>query len=115
MLHTSPRREECRVDQQQQPRWRPTRRQLLWAGVAVAVLTIAIVIGYRYGITLWDWIKLLIVPAVLAIGAAWFNWAQRTREREAEARSEREREVTEEARRERELEVEEQRAQDAAL
>jgi uncharacterized protein YjbI with pentapeptide repeats len=68
------------VDPQQQSRWRPNRRQLLGAGVAVGLLTIAILIGYRYGITLWDWIKLLIVPAVIAGGGLWFNAQQRERE-----------------------------------
>jgi hypothetical protein len=61
--------------------------------VAVAVLTIAILVGYRYGITLWDWIKLLIVPAVIAAGGLWFNRQQR----------------------ERELEIAERRTQDEAL
>jgi uncharacterized protein YjbI with pentapeptide repeats len=125
------------MDQQQQSRWRPTRRQVLWTLGIVAILTVAVLIGYRYGITLWDWIKLLIVPAAIAIGAAWLNWAQRQREREAEAAQERERqaqearrdrereaeaaqrqrerEATEEARIQCELEVEDQRAQDAAL
>jgi hypothetical protein len=59
----------------------------------VAVLTAAVLIGYRYGITLWDWIKLLIVPAVIAGGGIWFNQQQR----------------------ERELQVADQRAQDDAL
>jgi len=57
-----------------------TGRQLLWAGVAVVLLTIAILIGYRYGITLWDWIKLLVIPAVIAGGGLWFNAQQRERE-----------------------------------
>jgi len=43
-------------------------------------LTIAILIGYRYDITLWDWAKLLIVPAVIAGGGLWFNAQQRERE-----------------------------------
>jgi uncharacterized protein YjbI with pentapeptide repeats len=43
-------------------------------------VTGAILIGYRYGITLWDWIKLLIVPAVIAAGGLWFNAQQRERE-----------------------------------
>src|SRR5215212_6621217 len=84
MLHTSPRREESRVDQQQESRRWPTRRQLLWAGTAVALLLLigAILFGYRYGITLWDWIKLLIVPAVIAGGGLWFNAQQRAREQQ---------------------------------
>jgi hypothetical protein len=68
------------VDQQQQPRWQPTRRQLLWAGAAIGLLTIAVLVGYRYGITLWNWIKLLIVPAVIASAGLWFNAQQRERE-----------------------------------
>jgi hypothetical protein len=101
-------------------------RKVLWLGAAVALLIVAIVVGYRYGITLWDWIKILIVPAALAIGATWLTWVQRKREREAEAEQERERlaqteqrererEATEEARRDRELRIERQRAQDATL
>src|SRR5918995_2977366 len=137
MLHTSPGREEHHMERQEQPRWRPTRRQVLWTVGIVAALIVFVLIGYRYGITLWDWIKILIVPAAIAIGVAWLNRAQererqaqdaqREQEREAEAEQrEREREATEEARREREreaqaaqrereLEVENQRAQDAAL
>jgi hypothetical protein len=81
------------MDQQQPSRWWPTRSQVLWTSVMVAVLTAAVLIGYRYGITLWDWIKLLIVPAVIAGGGIWFNQQQR----------------------ERELQVADQRAQDDAL
>jgi uncharacterized protein YjbI with pentapeptide repeats len=68
------------VDDQQLPRWRPTGSQLLWAGATVALLTIAVVIGYRYDITLWDWLKLLVFPAVIAAGGLWFNRQQRDRE-----------------------------------
>jgi uncharacterized protein YjbI with pentapeptide repeats len=72
------------VDQEQQSRWRPTRTQLLWAGATAGLLTIAILIGYRYDITLWDWIKLLVVPAAIAIAGLWFNRQQQERQREAE-------------------------------
>jgi hypothetical protein len=71
------------VDQQEQSRWRPTRRQLLWTGGIVAVLTVSVLVGYRYGITLWDWFKLLIVPTVIAGGGIWFNRQQRERELES--------------------------------
>jgi uncharacterized protein YjbI with pentapeptide repeats len=80
MLHTSPRREESRVDQQQQSRWRPTISQSLWTLGIGAVLTVAVLIGYRYDITLWNWLKLLIVPVVIAGGGLWFNVQQRERE-----------------------------------
>ncbi len=106
------------------PTWRPTPWQGLWAIRIGIVLGLLVAIGYLYGITLWDWAQLLIVPAVIAGGVAWLNWVQSKREREAEAAQERERqaqqdrrerEATEEARRKRELEVERERAQDAAL
>ena len=74
--------EERQVDQREQTRWQPTGRQLLWACAAIVLLTVAILIGYRYGITLWDWIKLLIVPAVIALGGIWLNAQQREREQQ---------------------------------
>ena len=94
MLHTSPRREESRVaqeqqdGQQQQSRWRPTRRQLLWAGgVAVLAFLIIVICGYLFGWkwtglperTLWDWLDLLIVPVVLAIGGYLFTQTENQR------------------------------------
>jgi uncharacterized protein YjbI with pentapeptide repeats len=93
-----------RVDDQQQSRWRPTRRQLLWTGAALALLTIAILIGYRYGITLWDWIKLLVVPAAIAAAGLWFNRQQQERQRADDWRQQ-----------ERALDIADQRAQDDAL
>src|SRR5215204_685760 len=89
MLHTSARREEGRVDQQQEPRWQPTRRQLLWAGgIAALAFLIIVICGYLFGWkwtglpkqTLWDWLKLLIIPAVLAGVGLWFNRQQREQE-----------------------------------
>jgi hypothetical protein len=80
MLHTSPRREERKVDDQQQSRWRPTTGRLLLAGAGVALMIGAVLIGYGYDITLWDWLKLLVVPAVIAGGGLWFNRQQRERE-----------------------------------
>jgi len=53
------------------------------------LLTVAILIGYRYGITLWDWVKLLIVPGVIAVGGFWFNAQQRERERRIDQRQKR--------------------------
>jgi hypothetical protein len=72
------------MDQQEQPRGRPTRRQLQWAGATAGLLTIVILIGYRYDITLWDWIKLLVVPAAIGGVGLWFNRQQQERQREAE-------------------------------
>jgi len=80
------------MEQQEQPRRRPTRRQVLWAPGLAAVLAVAVLISYRYDKTLWDWMKLLIVPAVIAGGGLWFNRQQRERELEI-AREPRERDV----------------------
>lgn len=73
--------------------WRPTPRQVLWAVRIAVVLGLLVAVGYYYGITLWDWIKLLVVPAAIAAGGLWFNRQQQ----------------------ERALRVESQRAQDEAL
>jgi hypothetical protein len=50
--------------------------------VLVVVLGILTLIGLPFGITLWAWVKLLIVPAVIAAGGLWFNRQQRDREME---------------------------------
>jgi hypothetical protein len=71
------RKGERRVDQEQKPReraflkelvpdWRPTRQQRLWAVrlviVIVVVLVVLTLLGLPFGISLWDWIKLLVIP-----------------------------------------------------
>jgi uncharacterized protein YjbI with pentapeptide repeats len=94
MLHTSlGQREECQVKPEKTPReptedlisllvsdWRPTPRQSLWAIRIAIILCLLLAIGYAYGVTVWDWLKLLIVPAVIAAGGLWFNAQQRDRE-----------------------------------
>ena len=87
-------REERLVDQQQQSRWRLTRRQVLWI-VAAIVLAVLIPIGYAHpwtgfgqtkvaqdvqpSKTLWDWLDLLVVPVVLALGGYLFNRSENLR------------------------------------
>jgi hypothetical protein len=119
MLHNALCSEERQVDLEQKshersfirelvPDWRPTRAQVLWAVriviVLVVLLSILTLIGLPFGITLWEWVKLLIVPAVIAAGGLWFNRQQRDREMEI-AREQRDRDQ----------EFADQRAQDAAL
>jgi len=41
-----------------------------------------VAIGYFYNITLWDWIKLLIIPGAIAAAGVWFNQQQREREQD---------------------------------
>jgi uncharacterized protein YjbI with pentapeptide repeats len=55
------------------PDWRPDPQQGLWAMRIGIVLGLLVAIGYFYGITLWDWLKLLIIPAVLAVGGYLFT------------------------------------------
>jgi hypothetical protein len=113
------------VDHQRQPRWLPTRRQLLWGvGTVVALaFLITVICGYLFGWewtglpkqTLWDWLDLLIVPAALAIGAAWLNRSQSERAAREAAEAQRERERDHDERRRRELTIASLRAQDAAV
>jgi hypothetical protein len=53
------------------PDWRPTIGQGLWM-IRIAIV-LSILVGYGYGITLWDWLRLLIVPAAIAGAGLWFN------------------------------------------
>jgi hypothetical protein len=59
------------------PTWQPSRDQVLWVvriALALAILlAILTLIGLPFGITLWAWLKLLIVPVVLAIGGFLFT------------------------------------------
>ena len=59
------------------PAWQPSRDQVLWATRVVLVLAVLLalltLIGLPFGITLWAWVKLLIVPVVLAIGGFLFT------------------------------------------
>jgi uncharacterized protein YjbI with pentapeptide repeats len=81
------------MDPRQQSREQSAERLVAWIVVCLALLTVAVLIGYRYDITLWDWLKLLVVPLVIAGAGIWFNRQQR----------------------ERELEIAERRTQDEAL
>jgi hypothetical protein len=84
------------VDQQQQSRWRPTRKQVSWTvGIIAVIVGAYIFLRFAYvsewkwtGLvknpdyhkrTLWDWLNLLIIPAVLAAGGLWFNQRQQAR------------------------------------
>src|SRR5260221_6890 len=65
--------------------------------------------------TLWDWLQLLIIPAVLAVGGFWLNQIQKSREEKAtEQRTKIEREAAEKrAQAERDIALDNQR--EAAL
>jgi uncharacterized protein YjbI with pentapeptide repeats len=129
MRHTSPcREEEYQVEPEKTPReraedlmrllvpdWRPTPGQWLWAIRIGIVLGILVAIGYSYGVTLWDWIKILIVPTALALGVYWLNQRQDERERQAENDRKQRESKAQAAQVVHELDLEDQRAQDAAL
>jgi uncharacterized protein YjbI with pentapeptide repeats len=79
------------VAEQEDSRWRPSRRQLLWAGgIAALAFLIVVICSYVFGWkwtgfpkqTLWDWLGLLIVPAVLAVGGYLLTERQRAVDRE---------------------------------
>jgi uncharacterized protein YjbI with pentapeptide repeats len=86
----------------QKPRLRPTRKQVLWAVGIVFFLAFLVVVvcGYLFGWmwtglvkvpdydkrTLWDWLRLLVVPAALAIAGLLFTGSQ---QRAAQADAER--------------------------
>jgi len=60
--------------------WRPTPRHGVWVLRLAVVLVVLVAIGHAYNVTLLDWLKLLIVPAVIAGVGIWFNHQQRERE-----------------------------------
>jgi uncharacterized protein YjbI with pentapeptide repeats len=86
------------------PKWPPTQHQVLWAIRIAIVFGVLLAIGYTYGITLWDWAQLLIVPAVIAGVGIWFN--QRQQQRQLQTNREQHK---------RDSQIANQRAQDAAV
>jgi hypothetical protein len=87
------------VDDQQQPRRWITRKRVLW-GVGIIAVIVGAYIFLRFAYvrewkwtglvknpdlhkrTLWDWLNLLIVPAVLALGGYLFTRSESRRTRE---------------------------------
>jgi uncharacterized protein YjbI with pentapeptide repeats len=65
--------------------------------------------------TFWDWIELLLLPAVIAGSAIWYNAQARKREQEAEARRAHSKEKVEERRGQREQALQLDGAREAAL
>jgi hypothetical protein len=72
------------------PDWRPARRQVLWTIrivlVLVVVLSILTLVGWPFDVTLWDWLDLLIIPVVLAIGGFLFTRSENRATRAAAER-----------------------------
>jgi hypothetical protein len=68
------------------PNWRPSEKQILWviriAVVVAIVLGVLALIGNSFGITLWDWLKVLAVPITLGVAVPVLNWLQKKRELE---------------------------------
>ena len=78
-------------------------RVVIVAVAIILIVVIALIIveirlfgtGFA-GKTLWDWLQLLFVPIILAIGGFWLNQLQKSREeRTTEQRAENERKVAE--------------------
>jgi hypothetical protein len=95
--------------------WRLTTMQLVWIIRGLILLGLLLAIGAPYNKGLWDWLDLLIVPAVIAVGVLLLDQRQRARDQAAEEDRQRRQEQEMEEQRDRELQVEDQRAQDAAL
>jgi hypothetical protein len=55
-------------------------RLLVWAIRITIGLSVWLLIQSAVNETLWNWLQLLIIPAVLAIGGYWFNRQQQERE-----------------------------------
>jgi uncharacterized protein YjbI with pentapeptide repeats len=95
-------------------RFRSWWQQLMQHRVAIGVVAIVlivvivlIIIGYQFdwtgfngnnksGKTLWDWLQLLIIPIIFAIGGFWLNQIQKDRDEKAtEAQKDRDEKATE--------------------
>jgi hypothetical protein len=63
--------------------WQPSRDQVLWTirivFVFVVLLSILTLVGLPFDITLWNWLSLLIVPVVLALGGYLFTRSETRR------------------------------------
>ncbi len=82
------------------------RVPILVIAIILVVVIALIIVGYRFdwtgfngnnksGKTLWDWLQLLIIPAVLAVGGFWLSQIQKSREqRTTQQQAELERELT---------------------
>jgi uncharacterized protein YjbI with pentapeptide repeats len=111
----SPHREH-QVDRQQQTLGRTIGSWVMWIGGSLVALALVFIIygGYRHGWkwtglikdadfprrTLWDWLDLLIVPAVLAVGGYLFTRSENQRTQHiAERQRDVDREIADERRR----------------
>ncbi len=95
-------------------------------GIGLVVVVALIIFGYRLdwtgfngdsrsGKTLWDWLQLLIIPIMLAIGGFWLNQIQKSREEKAtELRTKIERKAAE-TRAQTEREIAQDNQREAAL
>ena len=101
--------QERQTEQQQTPSRRPTRKQVRTSlGVILGLAFLTIVFGgYLFGWrwtgfpkqTFWDWLQLLVVPAVLALGGYLFTRAENCRAQDiANQRAETDRYIAEQQR-----------------
>src|SRR5215218_8332097 len=70
------------MNEQEQSRWQAIIRgtpAYVWIGGGFVLVLVLILVGYHYKITLWDWAKLLFVPAVLALGGYLFTRSENHR------------------------------------
>jgi hypothetical protein len=107
---------------------------ILWSGGIIVTLVVVLLLiraGYGYhwtgfgqskvndnvqpAKTLWDWLSLLIIPLVLAVGGYWFNHSENSRSRKmADKRADTDQKIADE-RRETDQKIAEQRRHEDAL
>ena len=94
--------------------WQKARKPLeilsiIMLSMLIIALIVAIILAYIFNInvpglrgkTLWDWLQLLIIPAVLAVGGYIFNYTISRNERNAaDQRNQTEREIAQDNQRE---------------
>src|SRR5436305_4429763 len=75
-------------------RWWKRTGELLVVTIITILVVVLLYAGYRFGWTgfrgktLWDWMQLLVIPIMLAVGGFWLNQIQKSRdERSTEQRA----------------------------
>src|SRR5919106_2784525 len=109
-------------DQQPQPWWKDNWPVLALVALAVVIATIT---GLGYGLgwawtglatkSAWDWLQLLIIPVLLALGAFWFNRQERWAQNDLETRRQESAQALAREERENDREIAADRAREDAL
>jgi hypothetical protein len=109
-------------DQEPRPWWKDNWPVLALAALVVVIATIT---GLGYGLgwawtglstkSAWDWLQLLIIPVLLALGALWFNRQERRAQNELETRRQESAQALAREERENDRKIAEDRVREEAL